>query len=84
MPAIKMILDGDRAWPELQGVDFHHVTETMQIALLKKGMQSGKSSVAIRLDLPNGEVVVAETSLALFVSTARAFEARDEAFDQDT
>lgn len=43
---------------------------------LKAGMASGKPSVAIRLDLPDGKVVIAETSLALFLGAASALHTK--------
>lgn len=50
----------------------------MQVARLSGGMVSGKSSVGIRIDLPDGRVVIAETSLALFTDVARLLAIRDE------
>jgi hypothetical protein len=38
-------------------------------------MQSGKTSVMIRMNLPDGSVALGETSLALLLAAARAFEA---------
>ena len=46
------------------------------IAALPGGMASGRTSLTIRIDLPNGDVVLAETSLALLQLAARAFTAR--------
>jgi hypothetical protein len=36
-------------------------------------MASGKPSVMLRIDLPDGRVVLAETSLRLFAAAAHAF-----------
>lgn len=48
------------------------------VGLLKRGMQSGKSSVSLMLELPDGSVVFAETSLALFLQAASMFKIIDE------
>ena len=88
MPSINLILDGDRAFPELyeqavRGEVYHLGNDAppVTIALLKKGMLSGKSSLCIRVDLPDGKTVLAETSLALFLMAAKAIAAKcpDEA-----
>lgn len=77
-----LILDGDNAWPDLRGKvgtdavihvgDGSHI----QIAALPGGMTSGKASVMFRFDLPDGHVVLYETSLANFLAAARALAAR--------
>lgn len=46
----------------------------ISVGLLQAGMQSGKPSISILFELPDGSVVFAETSLALFLAAARAFE----------
>jgi len=45
-------------------------------ALLDKGMESGLPAVAIRLDLPDGRVVVGQMSARLFCTAARMFVAK--------
>ena len=77
MPDLSIHLFGDNAWPDLADKMVHHVTDSMQIARLPGGMKSGKTSVALRIDLPNGQVVVAETSLALLSNAVHAIEARE-------
>ncbi len=77
MPHLRIILDGDGAFAqELSGRTVHHVTEPFTIAGLAQGMASGKPSVAFMIPLPDGSVVVAETSLALLVSASRTLVAR--------
>jgi len=83
MPTIKMFMDGDNSWPDLkdklgtdQLIHLGNDAKPIQMALLDQGMQSGRPSVSIRFDLPDGKTVVAETSLRLLVSTARAFASR--------
>ena len=71
MPTILLITDGDECWPDLaakraEGRTIWHLANrapALQFALLKGGMASGHASVTIRIDLDNGDVVLAETSL---------------------
>jgi hypothetical protein len=74
MPALNIVLHGDGAFAGKR-ID-HHVTEPATIAALPRGMASGKPSVAIHFELPNGEGVVFETSLQLLLSAADALKAR--------
>ncbi len=75
VPMIKLILDGDGAWPDLEHRAVKQVS-SMSMSVLKHGMSSGRPSVAIRLDLPGGDVVVAETSLRALLTTVDAIVAR--------
>lgn len=79
MPMLGLVLDGDGAWPDLaNNPNVEWVKEPILIAVLTGGMVSGKHSIAIRLDLPSGKTIVAETSLALFATAARGIRARYE------
>lgn len=77
-------LDGDNCWPDLKGrintpqVIHVHIYE---IARLEAGMTSGKSSVTVRINLPDGKVVLAETSFALLRNAVLAFDAADKGTD---
>ncbi|MDP9266373.1 MAG: hypothetical protein M3O91_09700 [Chloroflexota bacterium] len=79
---MSIVLDGAGAWPDLiakrERGEVIHLTEgaRLEVAALAGGMTSGKPSVAIRVDLPDGRVVVAETSMRLFLAAAVAFHAR--------
>lgn len=75
MPAMRIVLDGDGQFPELQGKKIHRA-DIDSMTCLQGGMASGKPSVAVLVQLDDGSVVFAETSLALLVSAARAFVAR--------
>ena len=78
MTHLHVILDGDNAWPDMQEKELVEA-ESISVALLEGGMASGAASVAIRFDLPDGSVTLGQTSLKLFLSAARAFQARAEA-----
>ncbi len=77
MPSIHLVLE-EPAWPDLHKGDrtVHHTTEPIGVTGLMGGMESGKPSVALRIDLQDGSSVIAETSLALFLSAADALKAR--------
>jgi hypothetical protein len=79
MIGMSIILDGDNAWPDLRDKKIVHLANDappIQIAVLEGGLVSGRPSIALRIDLPNGKHVVAETTARLFVTAARAIEAR--------
>jgi hypothetical protein len=81
MPTIKLDLDGDGAWEDLADRPkdqlIHLPAEApIGMAVLDSGMISGKPSVALRFALPDGRVVIAETSLALLSASVRAIWAR--------
>lgn len=79
MPDLKIHLDGDGCWPDLnENRDRVIEGRKIEIAYLSHGMASGKPSVTIRVDLPDGRVVLAQTSLALFEAATRAFQGRRE------
>lgn len=46
------------------------------LAVLSGGMQSGKPSIMLRIDLPDGRTVMAETSWRLLRSACDAISAR--------
>lgn len=76
MPSLHIILDGDNCWPDLLDKELIHYQGSISVAALTGGMASGKPSVALRFDFPDGRVLIAETSMALFLAAARAFRAR--------
>lgn len=74
MIGLRIILDGDNAMPELRGRECVHIQSGFAITALPAGLQSGKPSVAIVIDLPDGRYVFAETTLALLLTAADAFQ----------
>lgn len=75
MIEVNLKLEGDEAWPDLSNKKIL-IAETMHITALEGGMVSGRPSVAIRIDLSDQEVVIAETSLVLFLTVADALRTR--------
>lgn len=78
MPGFSIIMDGDSCWPELKDKDVVLVDNEslIQVAVLKEGMQSGRPSITIRMELPDGRVVLGETSARLFVMAGRMIDAK--------
>lgn len=80
MPGLNIHLEGDKCWPDLvsrrEGIIHLADDAQIEIAALSGGMQSGRPSVALRINLPDGRVVIAETSMRLFLSAAQVFAAR--------
>jgi hypothetical protein len=79
MISMTINLRGDNAWPDLQNKPVIHLANDappIQVAMLEGGLASGRPSVAIRIDLPDGQTVIAETTARLFCSAARAIMAK--------
>lgn len=79
MIQLNVILDGDNCWPDLRDKCLIHLgndSPPIQVAVLDRGMTSGAPSLSLRIDLPDGRTVIAETSARLFVSVARIIGAK--------
>jgi hypothetical protein len=74
---LRIEMDGDGVWPDLADkLDRVVRMETGRMTSLPDGMTSGKPSVMLRIDLPDGQIVLYEMSLRLFLTAADAFKAR--------
>jgi len=71
---IKFLRRGDP--PPFTGPHVHVNDGHVDVVVLDAGMVSGAPSIAFRLNLPEGGAVVFETSAKLFVTAARAIEAK--------
>jgi hypothetical protein len=80
MISMNIIMQGDNCWPDLADdkvvIHLGEGSKPIQVAVLDGGLKSGRPSVAIRTDLPDGTVVIAETTARLFVTAARAVLAK--------
>jgi hypothetical protein len=64
--------DGDGCWPDLRETGF--VTgEWVGIARLARGTVKGDATVTVRIKLPDGETLLAETTMALLDGAMAAF-----------
>lgn len=73
MPQLNILLEPDAA---LKGVDpdtVVFINTPVTVANMTGGMQSGKPSIMIIADLPDGKKAVIETSAELFMTAAEAF-----------
>lgn len=79
MPILSVFLDGDGGltdWVDRDKIHLGNNAPPIRILALSGGMTSGRPSIAIGIELPDGRVVVAETGMRLFLAAAKAFEAR--------
>jgi hypothetical protein len=72
MPHLSVIMNAENCWPELK--DNHVQGEWVGIARLSHGTASGKPTVIVRIELPDGQIVLAQTTLAILSTAVRAFE----------
>jgi hypothetical protein len=84
MAAVGVFLNGKDCWPDiakrpkidLLGTD----APPVQLALMTGGMTSGESSLVIRLDLPDGQVVLTEVPLPGFLEAAKSLQLAEAAY----
>ena len=78
MTIIRVILEGDGAFKDLQGREDSviHCIGEFTVAALTGGMQSGRPSLMLRIDLPDGRVVLQETSLGAWIMTTAALRGK--------
>lgn len=71
--------DQGTAWPDLDREKCVHIANDappIEVCVLDAGMESSRPSVALRIDLPDGTSVIAETSARLLATAGRAIMAR--------
>ena len=80
MVELKVILEGDAAFRDLldkkEIIYLDNDAPPITVAAFHHGMKSGKASVMIWIDLPDNRVVLAETSLRLFITAADLLKAK--------
>lgn len=82
MPKINLDLKGRGAWPDMgqlreEGRLIIIPDEAaIDIAVLDDGTESGEPSVAFRFHLPDGRVAFAQTTMRLFLMSARMIAAK--------
>jgi hypothetical protein len=84
MVQIDIRLEGDGSMADLLPELAHiGMGALFRVAALPGGTSSGLPSVALAIRLPDGRVVLAETTARLFVLAARAIAARYPELDAD-
>lgn len=71
--------DAGTAWPDLDREKCIHMANDgppISVCVLDAGMISGRPSLALRVDLPEGRTVIVETTARLFVTASRAIMAK--------
>ena len=71
---VVLVKDGTLPWSDLEDRKVVHLgneARGMEVAVLNNGMETGRPSVALRIDLPDGTVVIVETSARLFCTAAK-------------
>jgi hypothetical protein len=82
MAAIGVYLNGGQGcWPEIekrQHIDLMGSdAPPIQLALVARGMSDGESALILRIDLPDGQVVLTQASLPRFLEAAKALQLAD-------
>lgn len=76
MPIMHVLMNAEGMAKEVDPMRMIHLNSDITVGALDNGMSSGKPSVAFMFTLPDGNTVIAETSLALFQMAAKAFTAK--------
>lgn len=72
MPVLSIITNGENCWPDLRKGFIQG--EFVAIARLPNGTMLGNPTVIVRIELPNGQTVLAQTTLYLLSNAIKAFE----------
>lgn len=76
MPELKINLEGDGLLAGVPPDMVVNIETPVTITALDGGMESGRPSVAIIADLPDGRKVFIQTSMIMFVLAANAMRAK--------
>jgi hypothetical protein len=75
MPSLRVTFDAGEARRELDRIpadQLIHITEPdWQLIGIDRGMSSGRAAIALRINLPDGQVLVVESSAAVWIAGAR-------------
>ncbi len=75
-PIIDIKLHGDNAWPDLQDKGVTDAGSVIRLACLPGGMASGRTSITLRVDTPDGNAVIVQTSVRAWIDTAAILSAK--------
>lgn len=84
MIQMNVLLEGDKCWPDLEqkAIDNKVIhldgndLPPIQVGVIEGGLASGRPSLTLRIDLPDGKVILAETTARLFCTSARIIMAK--------
>lgn len=69
---LEIQMDGDNCWPDLADREWE-AARLVSVAVLPHGTSEGRPSVTLRVETEDGRVMLAQTTLRLFETAARAF-----------
>ncbi len=72
------ILEPEEHWDDLldkEVIYFGDQASPIEIVAMPKGMASGRTSISMRLDLPDGRVVIVETALSELANAVQKIQA---------
>ncbi|MDJ0704882.1 MAG: hypothetical protein QNJ46_16495 [Leptolyngbyaceae cyanobacterium MO_188.B28] len=73
------ILEPEEHWSDLLDKEVIYLgneADPVEIVAMPEGMASGRTSISIRLDLPDGRVVIVETALYELARVVREIQER--------
>jgi hypothetical protein len=73
------ILEPEEQWSDLLDKEVIYLGDEaspIEIVAMPRGMASGKTSISLRLDLPDGRVVIVETALYALADAVRTIQER--------
>lgn len=76
MTYLDVHIDGDGAWPDLiddQGNKNFTEGQLVGVARITNGTTGGSSSVTFRIELPDGRIILAQTTFSLIYQATNAF-----------
>ena len=74
---ITINLDGDGCWPDLaEKMDKVIHVKQFSLGALEAGTTKGNPSMSIRIDLPDGRVVIAEATMKEFLAASEVMKER--------
>ena len=76
---INIHLDGDGCWPDLadkMGTENLIEVRNIEIGVLERGMTSGRTSISIKINLPDGKIVLYQGSLREFILGVETIKTR--------
>ncbi len=79
MLTFRTILEPEEHWSDLldkEVIYFGNEASTVEIVAMPGGMASGRTSISMRLDLPDGRVMILETALYELARVVREIQDR--------
>lgn len=82
MIQLEVHANGDECWPDLK-IRPYIEGRFVSIARLPRGTFDGKSTVTVRIETANGQIILAQTTLVLLTNAVNIFNIADTAENGD-